>query len=103
MRHPADAISAADLFDATDSDVAPQQETTHYLPAFIPAPVFRGRLPRRQQAVCGLPIDASEHSTEPTCQACQDWLVQEAEDTAETAEALGMEIRDGFLVYKDAR
>lgn len=42
--------------------------TTHYLPAFV---AVDGR---HQIAACGAAILAAEHSPEPTCQACRDYL-----------------------------
>lgn len=48
---------------------------THYLPYFaLEARVFRGRTPRRLQAVCGEVIDATTSTTEPTCPACRAYL-----------------------------
>lgn len=101
MRNSADAISEADLVDATDRDVEPEIEKTHYILPF--APVFRGRAPRRQMTACGIYIDASEHSTEPSCHACADYLQREADNDAETAEGLGFEIKDGVMLPKEAR
>lgn len=62
---------------------------SHYLAAFIPTPVFRGRLPRLQQSVCGAWIEATQHSVEPSCHACREWQLQEAEEDAETFAELG--------------
>jgi hypothetical protein len=48
---------------------------THYLPYFaIEARVFRGRAPRRLQAVCGETIEATASTNEPTCAACRAYL-----------------------------
>jgi hypothetical protein len=44
---------------------------THYLPE---APVFRGKTPRRQRAVCGVIIDATEHTNTPTCPVCKAYV-----------------------------
>lgn len=100
-RHYSDAISASDLVDATDSDVEPEAEKTHYLKAF--APVFRGRAPRRQQAACGLYIEASEHSTEPSCPTCASYLQREADHDAEIAEGLGFVIENGLMLPRENR
>lgn len=45
---------------------------THYAAAFTRV---RGD---RQQAVCGAWISAEEHSTEPNCEPCLDYLTAEA-------------------------
>jgi hypothetical protein len=51
------------------------ETTTHYVPYFaVEARVFRGRAPRRLQAVCGVTIDLSTSTAEPTCAACQAYL-----------------------------
>ena len=44
--------------------------TTHYLPAFV---AVHGRF---QQAACGAYIRESEHSNEPTCAGCRDYLAE---------------------------
>ena len=67
MRAYDNQISTVDTFAARDSDWEPDAELTHYIPAFT---VFRGREQRTQHAACGLFVSASEHSAEPTCEAC---------------------------------
>jgi hypothetical protein len=48
---------------------------THYLPWFaVEWQVFRGRLPRQLQAVCGDVVDPRTSTTEPTCAACRAYL-----------------------------
>lgn len=100
-RHFSDAISASDLVDATDSDVEPEAETTHWILPF--APVFRGKAPRRQMTACGIYIEASEHSTEPTCDVCAEYLQREADNDAETAEGLGFVIGNGLMLPRENR
>jgi hypothetical protein len=49
--------------------------TTHYIPYFaLEARVFRGRTPRRLQAVCGETIEATTSTNEPTCPGCRAYL-----------------------------
>lgn len=100
-RHFSDAIGVNDLTDATDSDVEPEIEKTHWILPF--APVFRGKAPRRQMTACGIYIEATEHSTEPSCQTCADYLQREADNDAETAEGLGFEIKGGVMLPKESR
>ena len=67
-------------------------EQSHYILAFgVP---FRGRLPRRQQAACGVYVEAKQHIHEPSCPQWRAWLEQDAEKTAETFRALGYAQRE---------
>ena len=51
------------------------ETATHYVPYFaIEARVFRGRTPRRLQAICGETIEATTSTTEPTCPTCAAYL-----------------------------
>lgn len=70
-----------------------QEAATHYVAYFaIERAVFRGRIPRRLDAVCGKTVDyPAGHSADPECQECKAWLQQEAEDDAEIAKANGIE------------
>lgn len=66
---------------------------THYVAYFtIERSIFRGKLPRRLAAVCGATVDyPAGHSAEPDCELCKAWVLQEAQEDAETAQALGIE------------
>jgi hypothetical protein len=72
---------------------------THYIPFFaVESSVFRGQPAKTLQAVCGTYIAKTAHTNEPSCPVCQRWLEQDAADTAETAEALGLTLENGVLV-----
>lgn len=58
---------------------------THYIPAFTKV---RGTA---QYAVCGVMIQPSAHSTEPTCPVCQTWIEGTASEDEATAKALEAE------------
>lgn len=53
---------------------------SHYV-AFYCRTRGRGRY-LEERAVCGAWIAPSEHTVEPTCDACQRWLEQDAKDAA---------------------
>ena len=64
---------------------------THYLAAFV----FHAR--GLQVAACGTAIEKSEHSCTPSCEKCAAWLVQDAQEYAETIAALDAEFpQDGI-------
>ncbi len=71
--------------------------TTHYIAAFTE------RNGHQQRAACGRWVQASEHSNEPDCAGCRDYLAQDAADEAETLRALGLAKIDGFIVPKEMR
>ena len=47
---------------------------SHYVPVFT-----ERRRDGTQLAVCGQWVMAPEHSTEPTCGECHEWLMEDAE------------------------
>jgi hypothetical protein len=52
-----------------------EDRVTHYVPWFaVEARVFRGRVPRQVQAVCGAPINPRTSTAAPTCAACRAYL-----------------------------
>jgi hypothetical protein len=58
---------------------------THWIPPFTHA--IRGQ----QRAICGQMVETRQFSTEPSCAECAAYLVQTAEDDAETARHLELE------------
>ena len=63
---------------------------THYLPAFTTT--WRGM----QRAVCGAWCDRRDHTNEPTCRVCAEYLLAEAKNQDRIARALEAE----FPAYK---
>lgn len=61
------------------------RKQTHYIPPFTR---INGR---KQEAVCGAWVEASEHSNEPTHDVCRRYLEQDAADTRTGSEIFGGE------------
>jgi hypothetical protein len=51
--------------------------------------VFRGRPPRRLQAVCGETIESTMSTTEPTCPTCAAYLAADPDKDKTGAEVFG--------------
>jgi len=69
------------------------ETTTHYVPYFaVEARVFRGRAPRRLQAVCGAVVDHTTSTNEPTCAVCQAYLAADPYAGKTGADLFGEEV-----------
>ncbi len=68
---------------------------SHYIP------YFTRENGARRETVCYAWVLPGEHSNEPTCQVCRDWLQQDAIAEMEDAESFSYEFKDGLLLPKE--
>lgn len=64
---------------------------SHYIPAYTR---INGR---RQESACGRWIMPREHSNEPTCPFCVDYLHRDAETADMISASLSLVLQDGIL------
>ena len=56
---------------------------------------------KHQESACGRWLLAKDHSNEPTCQHCQEYLAQDADLAVSMAASFGLVIQDGLMTSKE--